>query len=238
MCKVKFELKQEHIDLISELNFKGIVSTEGSEIEYRPAIDYKRPFGNSGVTYDVLQMLGLTDDDGNYTDVDRKRAEQLIIELPVALEIIVQNRTFEPGEYEVDRYSAYYSYIGQRNLHFWREAIKKFREIHGDEEHLVSLCMNFCDDNPYRLLEDLKEWSLDLDYMRKAVDVFEQYAIEKWIEDHDIDDYCHYCVDNEECPHGMVCYGGQPIEPACTGGLEALLDTESILEDLIKAEEQ
>ncbi len=46
----KFELKQEHIDLISELNFKGIVSVDGKEIEYRPAIDYKRPFGNSGVT--------------------------------------------------------------------------------------------------------------------------------------------------------------------------------------------
>lgn len=68
MCKKKFELKQEHIDLISELNFKGLVSTEGEEFEYRPTIDYKRPFGNSGVTYDVLQKLGFTDGDGMLTE--------------------------------------------------------------------------------------------------------------------------------------------------------------------------
>lgn len=236
MCKVKFELKQEHIDLISELNFQGLVSTEGSEIEYIPAINYKRPFGNSEVTYDVLERLGLTDENGEYTDANRKRAEQLIIELPMALEIIVQNKTFEPGEYEVDRHSTYYLYKGQCNLHFWQDAIKKFRETYGDEERLVSLCMNFCDDNPYRLLEDLKEWSLDLVYMRKAVDVFEQYAVDKWIEEHDTGDYCRYCTLDDECSHGMACYGGEPIEPACCGGLVNLLDTETLLEDLIKGE--
>ena len=229
----KFELKQEHIDLISELNFKCLVSTEGNEIEYRPAIDYKRPFGNSGVTYDVLQRLGLTDDDGKYTDANRKRAEQLIIELPVALEIIVQNKTFVPGEYEVDEHSAYFLYKGHCNLHFWQDAIEKFKETFCDTGHLVNLCMNHFDENPYRFLEDLRQWATN-NYMEKAVEVFEQYAIKKWIEDHDIDDHCHYCIDNEECSHGVACYGGQPIEPACFGGLEALLDTESILEDLIE----
>ncbi|MCM1440460.1 MAG: hypothetical protein NC131_14830 [Roseburia sp.] len=138
MGKAKFELKQEHIDLITKLNFKGFVSNEGGDIEYRPTIDYKRPFGNSGVTYDVLQKLGMTDEDGNYTDADRKRAELLIIELPVALEIIVQNKIFEPGEYEVEEYSsAYFTYKGQRNLHFWQDAVKKFKETFCDAEYLA-----------------------------------------------------------------------------------------------------
>lgn len=232
----KFELKQEHIDLISELNFKGIVSSENGEIEYRPGIDYKRPFGNSGVTYDVLQRLGLTDDEGNYTDADQKRAEQLIIELPVALEIVVKNKTFEPGVYEVGEFSSYFLYKGHRNLHFWQDAIGKFKETFCDTKHLVNLCMNHFDENPYKFLGDLRQWATN-NYMQKAVEVFEQYAIDKWIEEHDMEDYCHYCIDNDECPHGMVCYGGEPIEPHCCGGLENLLDTESILEDLEKGEE-
>lgn len=236
MCKVKFELKQEHIDLISELNFKGVVSTEGGEIEYRPGIDYKRPFGNSGVTYDVLQKLGLTGDDGNYKDADRKRAELLIIELPVALEIIVKNKTFEPGEYEVDRYGAYYLYKGRRNLHFWQDAIKIFKEMFCDTEHLVNLCLNHFDESPYSFIEELRRNAIN-NYMEKAVEVFEQYAVDKWIEDHDSSDYCRYCTLDDECPHGMACYGGEPIEPACCGGLDNLLDTETLLEDLIKGEE-
>lgn len=26
---------------------------------------------------------------------------------------------------------------------------------------------------------------------------------------------CDFCTLSEECPKGMVCYGGEPIEPAC-----------------------
>lgn len=66
----------------------------------------------------------------------------------------------------------------------------------------------------------------------------EQEKIDKWIEEHDSDDYCHYCSLNDECPHGMVCYGGEPIEPACcTQDLTELLDTESILEEIENGEE-
>ena len=27
---------------------------------------------------------------------------------------------------------------------------------------------------------------------------------------------CEYCEYNNECAHGMACYGGEPIEPPCT----------------------
>lgn len=73
--------------------------------------------------------------------------------------------------------------------------------------------------------------------MEKAVEVFEQYAIDDWISRHDAEDYCRYCIDNDECPHGMACYGGAPIEPACCGGLDNVLQTDILLEDLINGEE-
>ena len=43
---------------------------------------------------------------------------------------------------------------------------------------------------------------------------------------------CNYCSLDDECPYGMACYGGEPIEPACAGGdYESLLNYESYCED-------
>ena len=57
--------------------------------------------------------------------------------------------------------------------------------------------------------------------------------IEKWLNDHDGEERCNYCIYDDECPHGIRCYGGAPIEPPCAGReLEELLDIESILNDL------
>lgn len=57
--------------------------------------------------------------------------------------------------------------------------------------------------------------------------------IDKWISDHEREDYCKYCRYDDECPHGIACYGGAPVEPPCCGNsIEELPDTEAILEDL------
>lgn len=105
----KFELKKEHILLAKELNFETIVDT-GYQDKFAPAINLKRPFGNSGVTYDVMSKLGMLTDDGEYSPEDLDKAETLLVELPVALEIILSNMTFEPGIYEVSPYGAYFNY--------------------------------------------------------------------------------------------------------------------------------
>lgn len=48
----------------------------------------------------------------------------------------------------------------------------------------------------------------------------------------DNEEVCNYCLLDDECPHGMACYGGNPIEPACSGGdYESLIDYESYCED-------
>ena len=26
---------------------------------------------------------------------------------------------------------------------------------------------------------------------------------------------CNYCIYNKDCPHGIVCYGRNPVEPPC-----------------------
>lgn len=66
----------------------------------------------------------------------------------------------------------------------------------------------------------------------------EEEKINKWISEHDGDDYCHYCTLSEDCSHGMVCYGGEPIESACCAyDIAELLNTEQILEDMDNGEE-
>lgn len=56
-----------------------------------------------------------------------------------------------------------------------------------------------------------------------------------WLESHDCDDICPYCIYNDECPHGMVCYGGVPIEPFCCGReYDDYLDLDALAEDIEK----
>ena len=66
----------------------------------------------------------------------------------------------------------------------------------------------------------------------------DEEKLKKWLEEHDGEDYCPYCIYDSDCPHGMVCYGGPPIEPYCYGAdPEQFLDTEAILDDIENEEE-
>ena len=58
---------------------------------------------------------------------------------------------------------------------------------------------------------------------------------DRWLKTHDGEDYCKYCPENAECPHGMACYGGEPIEPPCCGAdMKEFLYTDSIIEDALE----
>lgn len=104
---VAFTLKEEHIKLIENLNFKVYAETEYND-RYIPEIDRKRPFGNSGATGDVLEILGREcDEESEFREEDIDEAETLLIELLLALEVVVKNQTFTPGDYEVERCGAY-----------------------------------------------------------------------------------------------------------------------------------
>ena len=93
----KFTLTEEHIRLAGNLNFRVCPDTEYDD-PFIPGIDRKRPFGNSGAVDDVLDILGCErDEEGYCSAADVSHAEDLLIELPLALEVIVKNRTFEPG---------------------------------------------------------------------------------------------------------------------------------------------
>lgn len=60
-----------------------------------------------------------------------------------------------------------------------------------------------------------------------------QGKIQAWVDSHDEKDYCKYCVYNDGCSNGVVCYGGAPIfPPCCSIDIVDLIDHEVLLEDL------
>lgn len=174
----KFELKPEHIKLMTELNFRSIVSTDSSD-RYRPAIDFKRPFGNSGATTNVCEIMGWYCDEKSekYAPEDIERAETLIIELPVALQIVMQNHTFEPGIYEVGEYSsAYFNYIHIRNYHTLKAPISELEGKYHDciqIKRLHELCMNISSDDPWEVINEFDRFK-ERAFREDAIAVFEK----------------------------------------------------------------
>ncbi len=161
--KPKFTLKEEHIRLIGRLNFKVYPDTEYND-PFIPEIDRKRPFGNSDALHDVLDILECErDEEGCCSAEDVDHAEDLLVELPLALEVIVQNRTFTPGTYEVEGYGTYSNYRMMRNykvlkgvLSEIRETLRKTGKDRRRVEMLRTLCMNVMEDDPWRIIKDIK----------------------------------------------------------------------------------
>jgi hypothetical protein len=57
--------------------------------------------------------------------------------------------------------------------------------------------------------------------------------INKWIEEHNCEDYCEYCINSSVCDGRIVCYGDQPIFPPCAEmDILELLDTDALLKDI------
>lgn len=86
---MKFELKPEHIKLLSSAYIGW------NDAEYgAPEIDPKRPYGNSDVEEDICDILGWDRKE------DLEKARDIHVETRVALEIILNTQKFETGIYE------------------------------------------------------------------------------------------------------------------------------------------
>lgn len=162
MLKSEFELKAEHITILKDLCIKYHFETAYDEYLV-PRIDVKRPFGNSGVLYDIAGKLGWDvpeDDEAAYEDV-MKRAQNILLEIPVALEIILNQHTFEPGIYEVDGYGAYFEYKIARNFLILKDAYEECMTIPiSCKERIETMFKNIIDanTNPFEnILSQLKD---------------------------------------------------------------------------------
>ena len=89
-----FELKEEHLTLLS----KTYVTWDNCEFG-APSINPKRPYGNSDVMDDMKDILG-----DYYSERELRSFHK---ELEIALQIVLRNKTFEPG---IFKHTCYYEW--------------------------------------------------------------------------------------------------------------------------------
>lgn len=95
--KLSFELKEEHLKLLRNMCVRWDDCEFGA-----PAIDCKRPYGNSGVYKDMAKILGIKgieDDEGDivFTRDQIEFMNMLHKETEIALQIVLKTGRFETG---------------------------------------------------------------------------------------------------------------------------------------------
>jgi len=111
----EFELKQEHINLLKET----WINWEDCEFG-APAIDCKRPYGNSSVEDDIAEIIKLPKK-GNWDYKEEcwkesatEKLNDLHKETQIALQIILHCQTFKLGIYKKDdKYEQEWTYLGE-----------------------------------------------------------------------------------------------------------------------------
>ncbi len=95
---VRFTVTEDHLKLLRRM------WVEWCDDEYgAPAIDPKRPYGNSDVYSDIAKILGWEVWEDGISDGDPK-AWQIHQETKVALQIALRVGYFKAGEYEAHKY--------------------------------------------------------------------------------------------------------------------------------------
>lgn len=110
-----FELKEEHIKLIQHMYFQF----DESAYDGAPCVNFKRPFGNSDLLGDIMDILDFTpsntedicfcdgdecekfheDDELELSESEIKYLMDIYQGTHIALKIITQLKTFETGKY-------------------------------------------------------------------------------------------------------------------------------------------
>jgi hypothetical protein len=101
----RFTLTQEHMTLLKHM----VVRWDDGEFG-APCIDCKRPYGDSGVIEDMVEILGIEAERDDWTGYPSElvaRLTQLHAETETALQIVLRNITGRVplGEYVADGYS-------------------------------------------------------------------------------------------------------------------------------------
>ena len=110
-----FKVRKYHLDLIKRLNFSGWDFTGFGA----PAIDCKRPFGNSNVYKDMMDIMGWDYGEDSYDyisanpDVKARLDDIYSNELPQALQILTCCLGIKEGYYKKNHYTYYgWEYLG------------------------------------------------------------------------------------------------------------------------------
>ena len=89
-----FEIKDDHLKLLKN----SYVVWRDCEFG-APAIDCKRPYGNTDVESDIAEILNWNVSEDGLTEEQKEQAYKLHRELEIVLEIVLATQSFQPGVY-------------------------------------------------------------------------------------------------------------------------------------------
>lgn len=95
----RFTLTAQHVKLLRAMYVYWEDYPE--EHDGAPAVDSKRPYGNSSVLRDVAKIIGEPppDADGEWADGQAERLLTIHAETATALQIVLITGSFDPGEF-------------------------------------------------------------------------------------------------------------------------------------------
>ena len=103
--KIQFTVTDQHLKLIHKMEVRY-----DDECEFgAPAIDPKRPYGNSSVYHDIGEILGIEPETGDtydpeFSDSQREEMLKLHKETAIVLKILLRSGCLDSGIYEADKY--------------------------------------------------------------------------------------------------------------------------------------
>ena len=108
---LKFIVTHDHLKLLQRMWIGW------EDCEYgAPAVNCKRPYGNSDVEGDIAEILGWEYEEDDWNGMPnslREKAEKIHREMKTVLQILVVNLHIYPGEYErPNPYGTGWSYVG------------------------------------------------------------------------------------------------------------------------------
>lgn len=99
---ITFNVTQQHIDLLRN----AVVGWENCEFG-APAIDCKRPYGNSSVYDDIAEILGISKNmDDDWSDEQHAMMRRLHEETRTVLQIFLTTGAMIIGQYIGDQYNS------------------------------------------------------------------------------------------------------------------------------------
>jgi hypothetical protein len=100
--KITFSLTQDHLKLLQAMNIRW----QGGEVG-APGADPKRPYGNSSVEDDIIEILGWERREDEYGEICQDLVDEVRRvhrQTEFALRIVLETGSFSTGVYEGDAY--------------------------------------------------------------------------------------------------------------------------------------
>ena len=105
MTNKTFRLTEDHIKLLRAAN----ISWQNAEFG-APCVDGKRPYGNSNVIKDLIEILGIEVKTCPHCeeplDLDEAPLCKIHLEVETALQIVLATGSFAPGLYDAGKYGS------------------------------------------------------------------------------------------------------------------------------------